>query len=181
MWRRSRIRYCGDRGFVYTRWLEKARGPSPPTVGTRAESKAEVNGSRAETGKAIKRSSTVVAMFKFDRFPPTHPNAQERGVLWARILRWSKCDQFPFYRESGQKRKLVCGLAQSVFRCFLGSGVLTSRRPLCPEFCGNFAAIFTVGLISRILEQITKQYDNSCCKSPPQKSHELSLQIRPNF
>ena len=54
--RRSRIRYCGDRGFVYTRWLERVRGPSPPTVGTRAETK-----------QAVKRSSTVVAVFKFDR------------------------------------------------------------------------------------------------------------------
>ena len=37
----------------------------------------------------------------------------------------SKCrDQFPGYLELVQKRKLVCGLARSVIRCFLGSGVL---------------------------------------------------------
>ena len=36
-----------------------------------------------------------------------------------------KCrDQFPGYQELVQKRKLVCGLARSVIRCFLGSGVL---------------------------------------------------------
>ena len=36
-----------------------------------------------------------------------------------------KCrDQFPGYLELVQKRKLVCGLARSVIRCFLGSGVL---------------------------------------------------------
>ena len=59
--------------------------------------------------------------------------------LWARISGWSKCrDQFPFYRELGQKRKQVCGLARCVVRCFLGSGVLTSRRPLYPERYGNF-------------------------------------------
>ena len=42
-------------GVVYTRWLKRAHGPHTPTVGTRAESKAEVNGSRAETRKAVKR------------------------------------------------------------------------------------------------------------------------------
>ena len=32
---------------------------------------------------------------------------------------------FPFYRELGQKRKLVCALARSVIiRGFLGSGVV---------------------------------------------------------
>ena len=36
-----------------------------------------------------------------------------------------KCrDQFPCFLELVQKRKLVCGLARSVIRCFLGSGVL---------------------------------------------------------
>ena len=36
-----------------------------------------------------------------------------------------KCrDQFPGYLELVQKRKLVCGLARSGIRCFLGSGVL---------------------------------------------------------
>ena len=68
-------------GVVYTRWLKRARGPPPPTVGTRAESNAEVSDSRAETRKAIKRSSAVVAVFKFDRFPPIHPNAQKGEVL----------------------------------------------------------------------------------------------------
>ena len=35
-----------------------------------------------------------------------------------------KCrDQFPCYLELAQKRKLVCGLARSVIRCFLGSGL----------------------------------------------------------
>ena len=39
---------------------------------------------QAEIRKAVKRS--VVAGSSFDRlFPPTHPNAQERGDLWARI------------------------------------------------------------------------------------------------
>ena len=97
-------------------------------------------GSRADTRKVVKRSSTVVAVFKCDRFPPTHPNARERGVLWARISRWSKCrDQFRLYGELGQRREVVCGLARrSVIRCFLRSGVLTSRRPLYPEFCGKF-------------------------------------------
>ena len=38
----------------------------------------------AEIRKAVRRS--VVAGSSFDRFlPPTHPNAQERGDLWARI------------------------------------------------------------------------------------------------
>ena len=46
--------------------------------------------------------------------------------------------QFPFYLELGQKCKLVYGLSRSVIHCFLGSGVLTSRRQLYPEFCGNF-------------------------------------------
>ena len=104
------------------RWLERARGPPSPTVGTQAESKAEVSDSRAES-RRLQRG------------------VQERGVLCARISMWSsKCrDQFPFDRELGQKRKLlivcVCGLARSVIRCFLGSGVLTSRRPLYPECC----------------------------------------------
>ena len=31
-------------GVVYKRRLKRARGPPPPTVGTRAESKAEVSG-----------------------------------------------------------------------------------------------------------------------------------------
>ena len=36
-----------------------------------------------------------------------------------------KCrDQFPGNLELVQKRTLVCGLARSVIRCFLGSGVL---------------------------------------------------------
>ena len=87
-------------GVLSTRggwWLERARGLPPPTVDMRAESKAEVSGSRAETRKAVKRSSTaVVAVFKFDRFPPTHANAQERGVLWARISRWSVGTSFRF-------------------------------------------------------------------------------------
>ena len=40
---------------------------------------------QAEIRKAVKRS-VVVAGSSFDRFfPPTHPNAQERGDLWARI------------------------------------------------------------------------------------------------
>ena len=39
---------------------------------------------RTEIRKAVKRS--VVAGSSFDRFlPPTHPNAQERGDLCARI------------------------------------------------------------------------------------------------
>ena len=55
------------RVVVYTRWLEKARGLPPPSVGTQAESrqKSAVHEQRQE--KAVKRSSTVVAVFKFDR------------------------------------------------------------------------------------------------------------------
>ena len=41
-------------------------------------------------------------------------------------------NQFPFYRELGQKRKLVCGLARSVIRCFLGSGVFDLPTPIVP-------------------------------------------------
>ena len=36
------------------RWLGRARGLPPPSVGTQAESKAEVSGSRAETRKGCK-------------------------------------------------------------------------------------------------------------------------------
>ena len=116
------------------RWLEWERCPSPPTFGTRAESNTEVSGSREETRKAVERSSTVT-VFNFDRFPSTFPNAQERADLWARISMWSKCRaQFSSYLELGQKRKLVYGLARSVICCFLGSGVLTFRYPLYPEF-----------------------------------------------
>ena len=39
-------------------------------------------------------------------------------------------DQFPFYRELGQKGKLVYGLAQSVIRCFLGSVVFDLPTPV---------------------------------------------------
>ena len=52
---------------------------------------------QAEIRKAVKRS--VVAGSSFDR--------SSFRVIW-----------------SWQKRKLVCGLARSVIRCFLGSGVL---------------------------------------------------------
>ena len=39
---------------------------------------------QTEIRKTVRRS--VVAESSFDRFlPPTHPNAQERGDLWARI------------------------------------------------------------------------------------------------
>ena len=39
---------------------------------------------QAEIRKTVKRS--VVTGSSFDRsIPPTHPNAQERGDLWARI------------------------------------------------------------------------------------------------
>ena len=74
-------------GIVYKRWLKRARGPLPPTVGTRAESKkAEVSGSRAETSKAVKRSSSVVAVFKFDRLDrndcPTGPTLME--TIWGK-------------------------------------------------------------------------------------------------
>ena len=54
---------------------------------------------------------------------------------------WSKWrDQFPFYRELDQKRKLVCGLARSVIRCFLGRGVFDLPTPivLYPECSGKF-------------------------------------------
>ena len=71
----SNCDFTGTGVVVYTRGLEKARGLPPPSVGTQAESKAEVSGSRAETRKAVKWSSSitvVVAMFKFDRFS-AHP------------------------------------------------------------------------------------------------------------
>ena len=49
------------------------------------------------------------------------------------FAQWGKCrDQFPFYRELGQKRKLVYGLARSVIRCFLASGVLDLSTPIVP-------------------------------------------------
>ena len=42
-------------------------------------------------------------------------------------------DQFPLYRELGQKRKLVYGLlARSVIRCFLGSGVFDLPTLIVP-------------------------------------------------
>ena len=41
-------------------------------------------------------------------------------------------DQFPFYRELSQKRKLVYGLARSVIRCFLGSGVFDLPTLIVP-------------------------------------------------
>ena len=46
----------------------------------------------------------------------------------------SKCrDQFPFYRELDQKRKLVYRfLARSVIRCFLGSEVFDLPTPIVP-------------------------------------------------
>ena len=59
-------------------------------------------------------------------------------------------NQFPFYRELGQKRKLVCGLARSVISCFLGSGVFDLPTPIVPL---SVAVIFNAELISRILEQ----------------------------
>ena len=69
----SEFNIAGTGVFVYTRWLERARGLPPPSVGTQAESKAEVSGSRAETRKAVKRSSNVVvAVFKCARFS-AHP------------------------------------------------------------------------------------------------------------
>ena len=45
-----------------------------------------------------------------------------------------KCrDQFPFYRELGQKRKLVYGLVRSVIRCcFLRSGAFDLSTPIVP-------------------------------------------------
>ena len=68
-------------GVVYKRWLKRARGPPHPTVGTRAESKAEDSGSRADSRKAVKRSSAVVAVFNFDRLDrddcPTCPEIRE--------------------------------------------------------------------------------------------------------
>ena len=47
------------------------------------------------------------------------------------LAQWGQCrDQFPFYREMGQKRKLVYGLARSVICCFLGSGVFELPTPI---------------------------------------------------
>ena len=45
---------AGTGVVVYMRWLEKARSLPSPSVGTQAESKAEVNGPRAETRKGCK-------------------------------------------------------------------------------------------------------------------------------
>ena len=39
---------------VFVRWLERARGLPPPSVGKQAESKSEVSGSRADTRKGCK-------------------------------------------------------------------------------------------------------------------------------
>ena len=45
-----------------------------------------------------------------------------------------KCrDQFAGYLELVQKRKLVCGLARSVIRCSLGSGVLPPDAHCTPS------------------------------------------------
>ena len=126
MWGRIKIRYCGDRGFVYTRWLERASGLPPPSVGSKQSrrQKSAVDEQRQE--KAVKKSSTVVVVFKCDRYSATHPNKRSReGSFMGEDFEGGKrCrDQFPFYRELSQKRKLVYGLARSVIRCFLGSGV----------------------------------------------------------
>ena len=50
----SEFDIAGTGVFVYMRWLKRARGLPPPSVGTQAESKAEVSGSRAETRKGCK-------------------------------------------------------------------------------------------------------------------------------
>ena len=50
----SEFDIAGTGVFVYTRWLERARGLPPPSVDTQAQSKAEVSGSGAETRKDCK-------------------------------------------------------------------------------------------------------------------------------
>ena len=61
---------------------------------------------------------------------------EKRGMQCERqvgLAQWSKWrDQFPFYRELCQKQKLVCGLARSVIRCFLGGGVFDLSTPIVP-------------------------------------------------
>ena len=52
---------------VYTRWLKRASGLPPPSVdASRVEEKSAVHEKRQ--GKAVKRSSTAVTVFKCDRF-----------------------------------------------------------------------------------------------------------------
>ena len=69
-----RIRYCGEEHFVF-----------PPDARAHDQSRRQKTALlQAEIRKAVKRS--VVAGSSFDRFlPPTHPNAQERGDLCAKI------------------------------------------------------------------------------------------------
>ena len=50
----SEFDIVGTGVFVYTRWLERARGLPPPSVDTQTDSKAEVSGSRAEIRKGCK-------------------------------------------------------------------------------------------------------------------------------
>ena len=80
-----RIRYCGVRDCLHKSvWRNTLF--SPPTLGLtiRVESRRQRCLLQTEIRKAVKRS--VVARLSFDRFlPPTHPNAQERGDLWARV------------------------------------------------------------------------------------------------
>ena len=44
----SEFDIAGTAVFVYTRWLERAHGLPPQSVGTQAELKAEVSGSRVD-------------------------------------------------------------------------------------------------------------------------------------
>ena len=69
MWRRIRIRYCGDRGFVYTRGGWKGHAAFPHRQLARKQSRRQKSAVHEQTQeKAVKRSSTVVAVFKCDRF-----------------------------------------------------------------------------------------------------------------
>ena len=73
---RIRIRYCGDRGFCLHEVAEKDKRPSP-TVSwlTRKQSRRQKSAVHEKRqGKAVKKSSTVVTVFKCDRFCRRLPN-----------------------------------------------------------------------------------------------------------
>ena len=71
---RIRIRYGGDRGFCLHEVAEKDKRPSP-TVSwlIRKQSRRQKSAVHEKRqGKAVKKSSTVVTVFKCDRFS-AHP------------------------------------------------------------------------------------------------------------
>ena len=75
-------------GVLSTRGGLKGHAAFPHRQLARKQSrrqKSAVHEQRQE--KVVKRSSTVERCLSVIVFPPTHPNAQERGVLWGRSLR----------------------------------------------------------------------------------------------